>query len=251
VTLLAALLSLSCTTTTVGTRTIQGAFTERRAPLEPSGALGKSTWRWDGRGFTGNIEWRGCRIDTTWQETEQSITKTRPGVAVPYVAMAAGVALLTAGLVTYDYDGVQQTCTAGVCYNEEVNNTPQTMLIVSSGLILGGGIALLKVRPNAEVKDVKTEQKRASENAPCIQPKDLGELKLVLQISDKKFVTIRVERDWSARIEIPPGVELPRNIDLPVLMYRVPSKASHLAGRWHVVGHARAGADGAADTSGG
>jgi hypothetical protein len=249
-TLLIAVLSTACTTK-VASNTIKGPVTERRTRLSPSGALGKSTWRWDGRGFTGKIEWQGCRIDTTWKETEQSITSTRPHAAVPYVTMAAGVAMATAGFILYDYDGVQRTCTAGLCYDEDADNTLPSTLIVGSGLVAGSGFAAMKVRGGADVRDIKTEQKRASENGPCIQPKDIGELKLVLQISDKKFVTIRVERDWSARIEIPAGIELPRNVDLPVLMYSVPRKASHLAGRWHVVGHARAGADGVADSSGG
>jgi hypothetical protein len=34
------------------------------------------------------------------------------------------------------------------------------------------------------------------------------------------------------------------NVDLPVLVYRVPRKVSTLVGRWHVVGHARASPDG-------
>ena len=50
---------------------------------------------------------------------------------------------------------------------------------------------------------MKIEHKSGSENAPCIQPKDLSELKLVLQVSKTKFVTVQVNRDWSANIEIP------------------------------------------------
>ncbi len=101
----------------------------------------------------------------------------------------------------------------------------------------------MAVRLKPEIKDGKPEEKAIVENAPCIQKKDLEELKLVLQVTNKKFVTIQVNPDWSARIDIPPGVQLPMDVDLPVLIYRVPRKASGLVGRWHVVGYARAPAD--------
>lgn len=64
----------------------------------------------------------------------------------------------------------------------------------------------------------------------------------MLQLIEKKFVAFRVNRDSSATIKIPPGVELPKDVDLPVLVYTVPHKVSNLIGRWHLVGHARAGA---------
>ena len=108
----------------------------------------------------------------------------------------------------------------------------------------GAASTWVPVRTRAQVQDLKTEQKTAVKNGACIQPKDVGELKVVLQVSDRKFVTIQVNRDWSARIEIPPGIDLPRNVDLPVLLYTLPRKAAHLAGRWQQIGKARAGADG-------
>jgi hypothetical protein len=236
-------------TTKVTTAIVTGPKVERRVPIE-AGAIGSSTWRWDGKGFTGNIAWRTCRIETSWKETEQRTTSSRTTAAVPFLVAGAGLALAVAGFATYDYDGVERKCTndaVGLCYDVEADNTGASLLMLGGGALMGVGAGMGVIKTKPQVTDGKPEQKRSSRDAPCVQPEDLAELVLVLQITERKFLTIQVERDGSARIPIPTGIALQRNVDLPVLVYRVPRKASQVVPRWSVVGHARADAEGARD----
>jgi hypothetical protein len=237
----------ACTTKVTST-IVTGPKSERRIPIE-AGAIGSSTWRWDGQGFTGNIEWRTCRIETSWKETEQRTTSSRTTAAVPVLVAGAGLALAVAGFATYDYDGVERECNdaIGLCYDVEADNTGASLLMLGGGALMGVGAGMGVIKTKPQVTDGKPEQKQSSRDAPCIQPQDLAEVVLVLQITRRKFVTIQVERDGSARIPIPKDIELPRNVDLPVLVYRVPRKASEAVPRWSVVGHARAGAEGVGD----
>jgi hypothetical protein len=235
-------------TTKVTTTVVTGPKVERRVPVE-AGAIGSSTWRWDDQGFfTGNIEWRTCRIETSWRETEQRTTSSRTTAAVPFLVAGAGLALAVAGFATYDSDGVERECNdaIGPCYDVEADNTGASLLMLGGGALMGVGAGMGVIKTKPQVTDGKPQQKRSSRDAPCVQPEDLAELVLVLQVTQRKFVTIQVERDGSARIPIPAGIELPRNVDLPVLVYRVPRKASEAVPRWSVVGHARAEAEGAA-----
>lgn len=64
-------------------------------------------------------------------------------------------------------------------------------------------------------------------------------MKLVLQVAPRKFVPIQVNEDWTARVEIPKGMDVPRNFNLPVRFYRVPSGISPFVRRWHAIGRAR------------
>lgn len=38
-------------------------------------------------------------------------------------------------------------------------------------------------------------------------------MKLVLQVAPRKFVPIQVNEDWTARVEIPKGMDVPRNFN--------------------------------------
>jgi hypothetical protein len=236
-------LCVACTTK-VTTNIVRGAETERRNPVE-SGPIGSSTWQWNGQEFTGNVEWRTCRMETSWKETEQQTRTTRTTAAVPVAVVVVGLAILVTGFATYDYDGVQETCNTGLglCYEETADNTASSLLMLGGAAVMGLGVGMTAIKTKPQISDGKTEQKTSSREASCIQPQDLDELKLVLQISERKFVTFQVNRDGSARIRIPKGVEVPREVELPVLVYRVPRNTAHFVDRWSLVGHARAPAD--------
>jgi hypothetical protein len=73
-------------TTKVTTAIVTGPKVERRIPIE-AGAIGSSTWRWDGQGL-------------------------------PVLVAGAGLALAVAGFATYDFDGVERECNDAIdlCY---------------------------------------------------------------------------------------------------------------------------------------
>ena len=139
-------------TTNVTTTIVTGPKVERRIPIE-AGAIGSSTWRWDPEGFfTGNIEWRTCRIETSWKETEQRTTSSRTTAAVPVLVAGAGLALAVAGFATYDYDGVEREFNndaIGTCYDVEADNTGASLLMLGGGTLRGvcGPSGLIKSRP--------------------------------------------------------------------------------------------------------
>lgn len=239
-----AMLSVSCSSQ-VNTQTVKGPILERRTRIDPALPIAQSTWEWDGRGFSGKLEWRACEVQTAWKETEQRITKTKPNRTLPYILMPAGGLLSIAGTATYDFgEGTRVDCNGGTdCRLEKPDNSLPVALMLSGGALVATGLLLTLQRPSVRVEDVRVHQKTRRTRAPCIEPRDLRELKLVLQVAPRKFVTIRVEADSTARIDLPPDVTVPRDVDLPVLVYQMPDKAAAAAGRWHTVGHARASSE--------
>lgn len=247
---LIAIISQACTTTTT-TQIIPGPERESRARVD-SAPIVNSTWRWDCREFTGKIFWEDCEVEKSWEERELRITKTKPNHTIAYLVMLAGAGLSVAGTALYDYSpeahlkcpeppksGNVVGGSGGCSIEQESNELPLGLMVAGAVVFLAGAGARWGLKPSTKMEDGKRELKTQRARASCGQPRDLAELKLVLQIAPRKFLPIQVDEDWSARIVVPEGVTVPRNSELPVLLYKVPRGLSTLLGRWQRIGEAR------------
>lgn len=65
-------------------------------------------------------------------------------------------------------------------------------LVVSGAMLAGAGATLrLSLKPSATVEDGPRHQRSKLSRESCVQPRDLDEMKLVLQVAPRKFVPSR------------------------------------------------------------
>lgn len=205
---------------------------DRRAPSDAEGAEISSEWQAAPGRITGKVQWGACRIERMEYRFDTITTRREPDKIAGYSFLGGGVMAAALGLALW---GASASCPNGGCSGEK--NSTFLILGLGAGLpaIGVGGATLLG---NVSVKDERTPRKEdvKDEVGPCIEPKELPELALVLKVAEGKELPVNLSEDGSATIEIPAGFVLPENAELPILVRRVPRHAGDVLRREQQIG---------------
>jgi hypothetical protein len=230
------LLCGGCYRTTVTTKTVESQRTERRVPLDEASPLLRSRWQIEPDEVVGQLDLQTCQTTRAWTVTKTRTTDRKPQRELPWLGLGVGAAFAIGAAATYDShaqfycDGQPQTEPVvsilvrdpNSCHFESPDNTVPQVLAVSSLLFLSLAVVagLQKGDRSREVLDETRHGAVATE--PCLGPRDLQRLLLVVRGPTGQLWPVRLSADGQARIPLPQSPELPRGVDLELVVYREP-----------------------------
>lgn len=224
--LAAALLALSTSACfySVDSKPVPADIEERRWLSRPQyGAFG-SRWSVADGEVVGMLQWQHCVIDRRWTTGTKRVVRSKPNPDLGAVLLLAGGALVaTSFLVAPD----------------DPRNAGALALRIGGAALGGTGSGMLFWPKSTKTEYVHVRRHRARLTGECLPEHDRDDLKLVLRLPDNKGLVGELDAKGVARIPIPAGVELPRGVDLQVLVYRVPESAENLLRRRQWVGTLR------------
>ena len=231
-------------------KTVDTPVVERRVPVDADTPLFESDWQLAGERVTGHVAWSSCVDRRTWRTEQRKTTQSRTSTAASAALVVAGLGAEITGLATYDTSAPTLSCTDSYttfdgaivvnpdssCTTHAPDNTTSAVLVASGVITVAIGLLLLSTGPRTETKILHTTPHDETSTLPCIPPSDLPILSLVLKLGEGKFLHVALDANGDASIAVPPGVKLPPNAELPIVVYRVPPGAKRLLRRWQVIG---------------
>lgn len=216
---------------------------DRRTPVDAEAEIVSSQWQAEPGRITGKVELGECRVERMSYQVVTVTTRREPNKIAGYAFLGGGLLMTAVGFALWN---ASASCPNGGCSGER--NSAFLVLGLGTGLpAMGVGVGTLigklsvKDEPGERKEDVKNEV------GPCVEPRELADLALVLQVEEGKTLPVRLSADGSAVIEVPAGFELPQGVDLPVVVERVPRHTGDILRRSQVVGTVRLDAGAAAD----
>jgi hypothetical protein len=185
-----------------------------------------SSWRLGPDHIDGHIEWQQCEREISWTTRRVRVSRTtgtRNGGAV-LISAATVVTAITAAT----YPKPEKHCSFyGACTFSSPDTTLTKVLAASGLALLVGGVVMLAVGDRAKVETFPDEPGQARSTGPCISPRELPELVLVLRVG-RNLWPIRLEKSGDVRVLVPEGARVPEGVDLEVVVFRAPADVADL-----------------------
>lgn len=230
-----------CYRTRLTSTTTEDFGYERRTPKADGEGISSEWQAEDGR-VTGKVDWGSCRVERMSYRVVEVTRWREPDKLTGYLLLGGGVLSTALGLALWNASG---SCPSGGCSGER--NSTFLVLGLGAGLpTMGVGAATLLGKVSVTAEKGERQEDVKDEIGSCIQPRDLAELALVLEVEAGKTLPVRISEDGSAVIEVPAGSALPQGVDLPVVVQRAPRRAGDILSRSQVIGTVRLGDDAAA-----
>jgi hypothetical protein len=205
---------------------------DRRTQAEADDAEISSEWQAEPGRITGKVNWGSCRLERMTYQFDTVTTRREPNKVAGYALLGGGVLAAALGISLW---GASASCPNGGCSGEKNS----TFLILGLGAGLPAiGVGAVTLLGNTSVIDERGPRKEDAKDeiGPCLRPEELPELALVLKIAEGKELPVNLREDGSATIEIPAGLALPENAELPILVQRVPKHAGDVLRREQQIG---------------
>lgn len=208
---------------------------EHRTPTDSEGEGIKSEWQLERGRITGRIAWGSCQIERMSYRLDEVTRRREPDKLLGYVLLGGGVLSTLVGFSLWSASG---SCPNGGCSGER--NPTFLLLGLGAGLpAIGVGGATLLGKTSVSVEKTERHEDVKKERAACIQPHDLAQLALVLEVEAGKKLPVRLSADGSAVIELPVDLELPRGVEFPILVEHAPPRSGDVLERAQVIGTVR------------
>jgi hypothetical protein len=230
----AALCCAGCYRTTVVTNTIKRDRIERREPADDTAPLLRSSWRVEADAIIGRLDVQQCRALRQWTSLKVRVTTRTTNHSAGWTLV--GIASVTGviGAATLDYEPINSCPGQGVplsevqnCIKYPDNTLPYVITGTGAVLAVVGLVALLqKGGTTTEVLDRKSHSTGGTES--CLTDADLRELLLVVRSADGRLWPVQLTSTAEARIPLPQSPDLPRGMDLKLVVYRAPRSSSGL-----------------------
>jgi hypothetical protein len=244
-----ALLALGCTKK-VNTAGSVHSFEERRSKLDVSKPSVWADWRLEGRTIVGTLHVARCTTQRTWNEVETETTvhssKEVGALIAAAGAVAAGVGYL---LLAAAPDPGPPVCemylvsqTGGVdtwassCSDPSPNNTVPIVLMVTGAAVAAAGAGLYVAPIRTRTVETRSKPRSYEAKLSCIQPSELGRIKLGVAIAPNKYVRVPVASDGRTEVTVPDELPLPQGETLNVIVLYAPVELATILPRGEVVG---------------
>lgn len=226
--LFAALWLTSCTTT-VHVANGKSPVEERRTRLWPKAPLLSASWQVEPRAITGEVTWTPCRHERRWSSAHVRTTRHAPSHTLGWMLLAVGGGANVGALVAWDPE-IKSVCHGpfqGDCHFEKADNTAAAALLVTSAVAYTGSMILFLSKPRQVEERLNPKQHHVVETAACVPARDLAELVLVLKVG-QQYWPVRLDEHGRVQVLVPTGVDVPRDVDLELVVYRAPRGAAQL-----------------------
>jgi hypothetical protein len=230
-----------CYRTSFSTTAMRDFGYEHRTPTDAEGEGITSEWQVESGRITGKVDWGSCQIERMSYRTDEVTRRREPDKLLGYVLLGGGV---LSTLVGFSLWSASASCPNGGCSGER--NVTFLVLGLGAGLpAMGVGGMTLLGKPSLSVEKTERHEDVKKEVSGCIQQQDLAELALVLEVEAGKKLPVQLSADGSAVIELPAGFQMPRGVELPILVERAPPRSGDVLERAQVIGTVSLDADSA------
>jgi hypothetical protein len=184
-----------------------------------------STWRVSPDHIEGRLDWQQCERESTWTTKRIRVSRRTGTLTAGALLLGASSGAILAALATRTEPS--KRCGVYGCKIVWSDPTPSKAWAVTGAVLLTGGVVLLVVGGGTKVETLADEPKQARSTGPCLSPRELSELLLVLKVGQKLW-PVRLEENGHVRVLVPEGTRVPAGVDLQLLVFRAPSSTGDL-----------------------
>lgn len=226
-------LSLGCSTS-VSTAVVENRVSEQRIPIDAASPRLQVSWQHGPDALVAQLSPQQCRHDRAWVDSETRTTVRSP---IRWVGPTAyGFATATSVLFAITYDREPDFKCGGQTIEEprsdvvypsscgfhEPDNTLPKVLAVSSLVFLTVGVVSSLQRTQYKTEVLSETPQATSTTAACLTPRDLSELVLVVRAPNAQLWPVQLSSDGRATLALAQTPQLPRGVDLKLVVYRAP-----------------------------
>lgn len=218
-----------CYRTAVTTQTIERQRYERRVPLSASAPIWHASWHEEPDAIVGQLDVQECRTSRAWTSLQMRVTERTPyhSAGWAFVGLASVAAFV--GAVAWD-SKVNYHCDdyPGGCHSEFPANTlPKFML--GTSLVLGTTGVIMVLEDGGTTSEVLSRKEDSSNvTKSCFTGHDLAELLVVARDESGRVWPVHLASTGEARIPLPQSPDVPRGVELELVVYRAPHSSGGL-----------------------
>lgn len=239
--MLGALACVGCYRTAVTTDTREGQRSERRVPAAADAPLWRATWHVEADAVVGELDVQECQARRAWTTLDVRTTERIPYRSSGWAFVGVGSLASVTSAVTWDHE-VTSKCddptftpsgapVFAPCRVETADNTfPKFML--GTAVVLGMAGLVMLLQPGGtttEVLDRRRHQTSTTES--CFTGNDLKEMIVVARDAAGHIWPVRLTSTGEARIPLPQTPDVPRGVEIELVVYRAPRSSGGLYSR--------------------
>lgn len=226
------MLTLGCSTS-VSTAVVENRVNEQRIPIDAASPRLQVSWQHGPDALVAQLSPQQCRHERAWVDSETRTTVRSPirWLGPTAYGFATATSLLFA--LTYDReldfkcDGQTVEPRPNVVYPSscgfhEPDNTLPKVLAVSSLVFLTVGIVGSLQRTQYKSELLRETPQATSTTSACLTPRELSELVLVVRAPNAQLWPVQLSSDGRATLALTQTPQLPRGVDLKLVVYRAP-----------------------------
>lgn len=229
---LGALACAGCYRTAITTETREGNRSERRVPAAAGAPIWRSSWRVEADAVVGELDVQACQAKRAWTSSDVRTTERIPYHSTGWAFVGLGSLASVTSAVTWDHELTakceDQTFTPTgnpaftPCHAESADNTfPKFML--GTAVVLGTAGVIMLLQSHETTTEVLGSQRHETSVAEsCFTASDLKELVVVARDGAGHVWPVRLASTGEARIPLPQSPDVPRGVELQLVVYRAP-----------------------------
>lgn len=236
--MLGALACTSCYRTAVTTETREGQRSERRVPAAADAPLWRATWHVEADAVVGELDAQECQAKRAWTTSDVRKTEHIPYHSTGWALVGLGTLASVTSAVTFNGE-ITAKCedptfttggdlVPGSCRTERPDNTvPKFML--GTAVVLGAAGLVMLLHPHETTTEVLGRKRHeASATESCFTGHDLRELLVVARDDAGHVWPVHLASTGEARIPLPQSPDVPRGVELQLVVYRAPRSSGGL-----------------------
>jgi hypothetical protein len=200
--------------------------------MDGNASILSSHWHVEGDAIVGELKLQTCQATRKWTTSEVRITKHDAPESPVWIGLGLGALTSLVSAVSWKHDLIahcpslpEQLATMGPpprCTFEKPDNTfPEVMLGASVAFWTMGIIA--SAQHDYTTEEVLGEKQHATAGTePCLGATDLAELLLVARGPSGQLWPVRLLSSVEARIPLPQSPDVPRDVEIDLVVHRAP-----------------------------